>query len=104
MHSATPLLLSGSQLAFDLLHRCQQQRYLMTIAFSLFGKRYNPRGAVTHILYSAWFNTANWSEMVEPNVTMLRNLVSNIEAVAPLDNVSLIQGYKVYGVHLGPFK
>jgi hypothetical protein len=42
--------------------------------------------------------------MVEPNVTMLRNLVSNIEKTAPLQTVSLMQGYKVYGAHLGPFK
>lgn len=42
--------------------------------------------------------------MVEPNVTMLRNLVSNIEQTAPLRTVSLMQGYKVYGAHLGPFK
>ncbi len=42
--------------------------------------------------------------MVEPNVTMLRNLVSNIEAVAPLQNVSLIQGYKVYGAHSNHLK
>ena len=42
--------------------------------------------------------------MVEPNVTILRNLVSTVERVAPLENVSLMQGYKVYGAHLGPFK
>lgn len=59
---------------------------------------------VTHIFYSAWLNAANWSEMVEPNVTMLRNLVSNVERVAPLESVSLMQGYKIYGAHLGPFK
>ncbi|EOF4705472.1 SDR family oxidoreductase [Klebsiella oxytoca] len=59
---------------------------------------------ITHIFYSAWMNAANWTEMVEPNVTMLRNLVSNIEKTAPLQTVSLMQGYKVYGAHLGPFK
>jgi len=63
-----------------------------------------PLRTVTHIFYSAWLNAANWSAMVEPNVTMLRNLVSNVERVAPLENVSLMQGYKVYGAHLGPFK
>lgn len=59
---------------------------------------------VTHLFYSAWVNAANWREMVEPNVTMLRNLVSQIEKTAPLQTVSLMQGYKVYGAHLGPFK
>ena len=42
--------------------------------------------------------------MVEPNVTMLRNLVNTLEKTAPLQTVSLMQGYKVYGAHLGPFK
>ncbi len=42
--------------------------------------------------------------MVEPNVSMLRNLVSHVEQNAPLQAVSLMQGYKVYGAHLGPFK
>ncbi|MFH3076033.1 SDR family oxidoreductase [Klebsiella sp. KE9038] len=59
---------------------------------------------ITHIFYSAWLNAANWTEMVEPNVAMLRNLVSNIEKTSPLRTVSLMQGYKVYGAHLGPFK
>lgn len=59
---------------------------------------------VTHLFYSAWVNAANWTEMVEPNVTMLRNLVSTLEKTAPLQTVSLMQGYKVYGAHLGPFK
>mgnify|MGYP000870729459 CR=1 FL=1 len=59
---------------------------------------------VTHIFYSAWINAANWTDMVEPNIAMLRNLVSQIEKVAPLQTVSLMQGYKVYGAHLGPFK
>lgn len=63
-----------------------------------------PLGKVTHVFYSAWLNAANWADMVEPNVTMLRNLVSNVEQVAPLETVSLMQGYKVYGAHLGSFK
>lgn len=63
-----------------------------------------PLSTVTHIFYSAWMNAGNWSEMVEPNVTMLRNLVSHVEQNAPLQTVSLMQGYKVYGAHLGPFK
>ncbi|MGK3113523.1 SDR family oxidoreductase [Candidatus Pantoea formicae] len=59
---------------------------------------------ISHIFYSAWVNASNWTEMVEPNVRMLRNLVSNVERVASLETVSLMQGYKVYGAHLGPFK
>ncbi|NJQ18665.1 SDR family oxidoreductase [Pantoea sp. LS15] len=63
-----------------------------------------PLSDITHIFYSAWANAANWTDMVEPNVTMLRHLVSHIEKTAPLQTVSLMQGYKVYGAHLGPFK
>ncbi|HAT3647737.1 SDR family oxidoreductase [Raoultella ornithinolytica] len=63
-----------------------------------------PLSDITHIFYSAWVNAANWTEMVAPNVTMLRNLVSQIEHRAPLQAISLMQGYKVYGAHLGPFK
>lgn len=63
-----------------------------------------PLNQVTHIFYSAWLNAASWREMVEPNVSMLRNLVVNIDNIAPLRSVSLMQGYKVYGAHLGPFK
>lgn len=63
-----------------------------------------PLVGVTHIFYSAWVNAANWTEMVAPNVTMLRNLVSHVEKTSPLQTVSLMQGYKVYGAHLGPFK
>ncbi|WP_052283353.1 SDR family oxidoreductase [Kluyvera genomosp. 1] len=63
-----------------------------------------PLSDVTHLFYSAWVNAENWGDMVAPNVTMLRNLVSQIEKMAPLQAVSLMQGYKVYGAHLGPFK
>ncbi len=36
---------------------------------------------------------------------MLVNVVNAIEPIAPkLQHISLMQGYKVYGAHLGPFK
>ncbi|SKB75502.1 SDR family oxidoreductase [Sphingopyxis flava] len=60
---------------------------------------------VTHVFYAAYQDRPSWSELVEPNLAMLANSVSAIEAVAPgLQHVSLMQGYKVYGAHLGPFK
>lgn len=59
---------------------------------------------VTHLFYSAWLSAADWQAMVEPNLAMLQNLVRVIEAIAPLEHVSLMQGYKVYGAHLGRFK
>lgn len=59
----------------------------------------------THIFYAAYQDKASWAELVGPNVGMLVNLVDTLEAIAPsLAHVSLMQGYKVYGAHLGPFK
>jgi nucleoside-diphosphate-sugar epimerase len=59
---------------------------------------------VTHVFYAAYQDRPTWSELVEPNVTMLRTVLDAAEAMAPeLQHVSLMQGYKVYGAHLGPF-
>ncbi|QYR23866.1 SDR family oxidoreductase [Paenibacillus sp. sptzw28] len=60
---------------------------------------------VTHIFYAAYQDRPNWAELVQPNVDMLVNVVEAVEAAASgLRHVSLMQGYKVYGAHLGPFK
>jgi nucleoside-diphosphate-sugar epimerase len=60
---------------------------------------------VTHIFYAAYQDRATWSELVAPNVAMLVNTLEAVEPVASnLTHVSLMQGYKVYGAHLGPFK
>ena len=64
-----------------------------------------PLSAVTHVFYAAYQDRGSWAELVAPNVAMLANLLDGIEAAAPgLRHVSLMQGYKVYGAHLGPFK
>ncbi|MDF2192082.1 SDR family oxidoreductase [Paraflavitalea sp. CAU 1676] len=60
---------------------------------------------VTHIFYSAYQDRATWAELVPPNLAMLVNVVVAVEPVAKgLQHISLMQGYKVYGAHLGPFK
>lgn len=60
---------------------------------------------VTHIFYAAYQDRPTWAELVPPNLAMLVNIVDAIEPIAPnLKHVSLMQGYKVYGAHLGPFK
>jgi nucleoside-diphosphate-sugar epimerase len=60
---------------------------------------------VTHVFYAAYQDKPTWSELVPPNLAMLVNVVDAIEPVAAnLRHVSLMQGYKVYGAHLGPFK
>ncbi|MFC4943690.1 SDR family oxidoreductase [Pseudonocardia sp. GCM10023141] len=61
-------------------------------------------GAATHLFYAAYQDRPTWAELVEPNLAMLRNVVEAVEEVAPgLRHISLMQGYKVYGAHLGPF-
>lgn len=61
--------------------------------------------AVTHIFYAAYQDRPTWAELVAPNLAMLVNVVNAVEPVAPnLRHISLMQGYKVYGAHLGPFK
>ncbi|MHC1549917.1 SDR family oxidoreductase [Phyllobacterium sp. K27] len=60
---------------------------------------------VTHIFYAAYQDRPSWAELVAPNLAMLVNAVNAIEPIAPsLEHISLMQGYKVYGAHLGPFK
>ncbi len=60
---------------------------------------------VTHIFYAAFQDRPSWAELVSPNLAMLTNVVDAIEPVAKeLEHISLMQGYKVYGAHLGPFK
>ncbi|HEY4388749.1 MAG TPA: SDR family oxidoreductase [Ktedonobacteraceae bacterium] len=60
---------------------------------------------VTHIFYAAYQDRPTWAELVPPNLAMLVNVVETIEPIASdLQHISLMQGYKVYGAHLGPFK
>ncbi|MFE2378506.1 SDR family oxidoreductase [Streptomyces sp. NPDC059398] len=60
---------------------------------------------VTHIFYAAFQDRPTWAELVPPNLAMLVNSVDAVEPAATgLRHISLMQGYKVYGAHLGPFK
>ncbi|WP_053376883.1 SDR family oxidoreductase [Paenibacillus sp. FJAT-27812] len=60
---------------------------------------------VTHIFYAAYQDRPTWAELVAPNLAMLVNVVNAVEPhAANLQHISLMQGYKVYGAHLGPFK
>jgi nucleoside-diphosphate-sugar epimerase len=60
---------------------------------------------VTHVFYAAYQDKPTWAELVLPNLAMLVNVVTFIERAATgLQHVSLMQGYKVYGAHYGPFK
>lgn len=60
---------------------------------------------VTHVFYAAYQDRPTWAELVAPNLAMLVNTVNAVEpAASGLRHISLMQGYKVYGAHLGPFK
>jgi nucleoside-diphosphate-sugar epimerase len=60
---------------------------------------------ITHLFYAAYQDRPTWAELVPPNLAMLVNVVEAVEPVATsLQHISLMQGYKVYGAHLGPFK
>lgn len=68
-------------------------------------KQLNSLSTVTHIFYAAYQDKPTWAELVQPNLAMLVNVVDAIEPIAfNLQHISLMQGYKVYGAHLGPFK
>nr|VUD30552.1 NAD-dependent epimerase/dehydratase family protein [Raoultella sp. NCTC 9187] len=59
---------------------------------------------VSHLFYAAYQHADSWAGLVEPNLAMLDNVLSAAEQSPRLVHVSLMQGYKVYGAHLGPFK
>ena len=60
--------------------------------------------AVTHIVFAAWAPRDSRAAEVAPNLAMLRNLMEAAAPVAPrLAHVTLLQGGKAYGSHLGGF-
>lgn len=60
---------------------------------------------VTHVFYTAYQDSPTWPGLLGPNMTMLENLLDGLLPVAHgLRHVSIMQGYKVYGAHLGPFR
>jgi nucleoside-diphosphate-sugar epimerase len=60
---------------------------------------------VTHIFYAAFQPRPTWAEHGPPNLAMLVNAVEPIaHASAGLEHVHLVEGNKIYGSHLGPFR
>ncbi|MBO9727787.1 MAG: SDR family oxidoreductase [Chitinophaga sp.] len=88
----------------------EETPYLKHIAVDLMNeadtqKKLGHLTTVTHIFYAAYQDAGTWAGLVAPNMTMLQNVVNVVEPVATqLQHISLMQGYKVYGAHLGPFK
>ncbi len=69
-------------------------------------ERVAPLTAVTHLFYCARAtHTMARRESVDDNVVMLRNLLDVLERSAPrLAHVHIVQGSKVYGSDLGPYR
>jgi nucleoside-diphosphate-sugar epimerase len=60
---------------------------------------------ITHVYYAAYAPGPSLSAEVEPNLNMLKNLITSIESTSSsLTHVCLVQGSKWYGNHLGPYK
>lgn len=66
---------------------------------------------VTHLVYAAVYEKPDiargWTdpEHVTTNLAMLSNLVAVLEERAPnLQHITLMQGTKAYGIHMGPFR
>lgn len=60
---------------------------------------------VTHVFFAAYSPQPTLADEVRPNLAMLVNLVTTLEAASPsLRHVAIVQGSKWYGNHLGPYK
>lgn len=60
---------------------------------------------VTHLVFAAYQEHPTLAAQVAPNVALLRSTLDALKTVgAPLRHVTLYQGHKYYGSHLGPFK
>lgn len=59
----------------------------------------------THLVFAAYIEKADPAAQIEVNVALLRNTLDGLAAAgAPLEHVTLYQGMKFYGSHLGKFK
>jgi nucleoside-diphosphate-sugar epimerase len=73
--------------------------------------KFSEVSGITHIAYAAVYEkpeiTKGWAEQdhVRINLEMLQNVVRNIERPEhDLRHISIMQGTKAYGAHLGPFR
>jgi len=60
---------------------------------------------ITDLVFAAYAERPTPAELVKVNVALLQNLLDAVEPSSPqLRHVTLYQGGKAYGCHLGPFK
>ena len=63
-----------------------------------------PAADTTRLAFAAYIEKADLAEQVAPNVALLENTLDALDRLgAPLRHVTLYQGMKYYGAHLGPF-
>lgn len=68
---------------------------------------FSAMGDVTHVVYAALYEkpglVPGWYEtdQMERNLAMLRNLFEPLDAAARLEHVTVLQGTKAYGAHVG---
>lgn len=64
-----------------------------------------PAADTTHLVFAAYAERDDPDEQVTVNLALLRAVLDGLRAAgAPLKHVTLYQGMKAYGAHLGPFK
>lgn len=67
-------------------------------------------GHVTHVVYAAVYEKptllAGWTdpEQMSTNLAMIKNVIEPLAGAADLQQVTLLQGTKAYGVHLHPIR
>lgn len=80
----------AKHLPADLLDRDSCERYFSQVPYA------------THLVFAAYQEKSSPAELVDVNLLMLRNMVEVMEKHAPnLRHITLMQGGKAYGVHLG---
>lgn len=63
-----------------------------------------PLKDVTHVLYCAYVNAHGFEADRIPNVALMNGALDLCQACPNLTHITLMQGNKAYGSHLGPFK
>ena len=97
--SACELPAGAEHLRADLLERADCERV------------FREHADITHVVFAAVFEqpsiVSGWTddEHIATNLRMLTNLLDAAAELAPrLEHVTLLQGTKAYGIHLGPIK
>jgi nucleoside-diphosphate-sugar epimerase len=63
-----------------------------------------PAADTTRLVFAAYIEKADLAEQIPPNVALLENTLDALDRLdAPLRHVTLYQGMKYYGAHLGRF-